>query len=502
MLGFVALVAVNVALFLAAFRVLTPAAVSTRALRPGAVTGGIGYSILLTLGTALVQHQLKHAQAVYGQFGFVLGLMAWLALVAQLTVYAAELNVVVDRHLWPRGIAKPPTDADDRVLRDLAHEQTRREDEKVAVGFAPDPVADAIRDARRPSSSRRSAITGGLRYVHDDDPGYGRRRSGRGFTYLDTHGRPITSAAKVERIKALAIPPAWADVWICPSEHGHLQATGRDAKGRKQYRYHPEWRAVQEEMKFDRLIDFGEALPAIRERMDHDLARRGLPRDKVIATVVHLLEASLIRVGNEEYAKANGSYGLTTLRDPHVRLEGSDIRFRFAGKSGQRHEITVHDARTARIVRQCRDLPGQRLFQYVDEDGKQHKLESGDVNDYLRDVSGADFTAKDFRTWVGTLLAATALAALEPPDSDTAGRRQAAAAIEVVARHLGNTPTIARASYVHPDIVDLYVEGDLPELWTKRGARDSKWLLAEERRLLRVLRTARRRQARDGRVAA
>jgi DNA topoisomerase-1 len=342
----------------------------------------------------------------------------------------------------------------------------------------------------------------GLRYVQDDEPGYRRKKAGTGFTYLDTRGRPIRAQAKVERIKALAIPPAWTDVWICPRADGHLQATGRDAKGRKQYRYHPEWRAVQEEMKFDRLIDFGEALPAIRERMTDDLALRGLPREKVLATVVHLLEASLIRVGNEEYAKANGSYGLTTLRDPHVQLDGSEIRFRFPGKSGQKHEITVHDARTAKIVRQCRELPGQRLFQYVDDDGKQHKLESGDVNDYLRETSGAEFTAKDFRTWVGTLLAATALAALDPPGSDTAGRRQAAAAIEVVARHLGNTPTVARASYVHPDIVDLYVEGDLPGLWDKRPTRDTKWMLSEERRLLRVLKAARRRQQREARAAA
>jgi DNA topoisomerase-1 len=352
------------------------------------------------------------------------------------------------------------------------------------------------------ASTSTTAAAHGLRYVHDDEPGYGRRRAGKGFTYLDTRGRPITAAAKVERIKSLAIPPAWTDVWICPRADGHLQATGRDAKGRKQYRYHPDWRAVQEEMKFERLIDFGEALPAIRRRMAGDLRLRGLPRDKVLATVVHLLETSLIRVGNEEYAKANGSFGLTTLRDPHVQLDGSEIRFRFPGKSGQRHEITVHDARTARIVRQCRELPGQRLFQYVDDDGTQRKLESGDVNDYLRDASGGEFTAKDFRTWVGTLLAATALSALEPPRSGSAGRRQAATAIEVVARQLGNTPTIARASYVHPDIVDLYVEGDLPALWTRGTTRDTRWLLAEERRLLNVLRAARRRQARVARRAA
>ena len=204
--------------------------------------------------------------------------------------------------------------------------------------------------------------------------------------------------------------------------------------------------------------------------MADDLGRRGLPREKVLATIVHLLESSLIRVGNDEYARTNGSFGLTTLRDPHVHVDGSDIRFTFPGKSGQRHEVTVTDPRTARIVRQCRDLPGQRLFQYVDDDGKRHKVESGDINDYLRETTGDDFTAKDFRTWIGTLLAATALSVLEPPRSDAAARRQAAAAIEVVARHLGNTPTVARNSYVHPDIVDLYVEGTLPDLWEEKPA--------------------------------
>jgi DNA topoisomerase I len=215
--------------------------------------------------------------------------------------------------------------------------------------------------------------------------------------------------------------------------------------------------------------------------------------------VVHLLETSLIRVGNEEYARANGSFGLTTLRDPHVHVHGSEIAFTFPGKSGQRHTITVDDARTARIVRRCRDLPGQRLFQYLDDDGTQHKVESGDVNDYLRETTDEDFTAKDFRTWIGTLLAATALSALDEPRSDADGRRQAAAAIEVVARQLGNTPTVARASYVHPDIVDLYVEGALPDLWHEKAARDGRFVLAEERRLLRVLKEARRRQQRPGR---
>lgn len=351
-------------------------------------------------------------------------------------------------------------------------------------------------------SASRPRAARGLRYVHDDDPGYRRRRAGRGFTYLDTRGKPIRSQPTIDRIKGLAIPPAWTDVWISPRADGHLQATGRDARGRKQYRYHPEWRAAQEEMKFERMIEFGEALPDIRRTMADDIARSGLPREKVLATVVHLLETSLIRVGNEEYARTNGSYGLTTLRGAHVELDGGDIRFTFKGKSGRRHEVTVHDPKTARIVKQCRDLPGQRLFQYVDDDGHHRNVESGDVNDYLREASGADFTAKDFRTWVGSLLAATALSSLDAPPSDAAGRRQAAAAIEVVARHLGNTPTIARTSYVHPDIVDLYVEGDLAEMWTASTGRDRRFLLGEERRLLHVLKVARRRQQRAPRAAA
>ena len=254
-------------------------------------------------------------------------------------------------------------------------------------------------------------------------------------------------------------------------------------------------------MKFEGLISFGEALPTIRRRMASDIQARGLPREKVIATVIHLLETTLIRVGNEEYARTNGSYGLTTLRDPHVQVHGSEITFKFPGKSGQRHQIRVSDARTARIVRRCQDLPGQRLFQYIDHDGNPHTIESGDINEYLRETGVGSFTAKDFRTWIGTLLAATALAELDAetdgPATDAAARRGAAAAIEVVARQLGNTPTVARASYVHPDIVELFVEGTLGELWQRRDERDRRWMLAEEQRLLRVLKAARRRHLRE-----
>ncbi|MEP6625450.1 MAG: DNA topoisomerase IB [Acidimicrobiia bacterium] len=340
-----------------------------------------------------------------------------------------------------------------------------------------------------------------LRYVHDDDPGITRRRAGKGFVYQSPRGKRITADGELTRIKALAIPPAWTDVWISPDARGHLQATGRDARGRKQYRYHADWRAEQESKKFDRMIEFGVALPTIRRQIAKDYRLPGLPHDKVVASIVHLLEASLIRVGNEEYARTNGSFGLTTLRDPHVTVgRGGDIEFTFPGKSNQRHHITVNDPRTARIVRKCRDLPGQRLFQYEDETGELRAVGSSDVNDYLRATTDADFTAKDFRTWIGTLLAASALAALDSPTSDRGGRHDAAAAIEVVAQRLGNTPTVARNSYVHPDIVDLYVEGSLPEIWTRRPARDSRWMLAEERRLLNVLRSARRRARADAKT--
>jgi DNA topoisomerase I len=341
----------------------------------------------------------------------------------------------------------------------------------------------------------------GLLYLPDDAPGWGRRKRGRGFTYTDAHGRPIRGERSLERIRALAIPPAWTDVWISPEPRGHLQATGRDAKGRKQYRYHADWRAHCESMKYERLIEFGAALPDLRRGIATDLRRRGLPREKVVATVVHLLETSLIRVGNESYAKANGSFGLTTLRSRQVDVHGADVQFRFRGKSGQWHEVEVHDRRAAEVVRKCQDLPGQQLFQYEAEDGPQG-VDSDDVNAYVRDACGEDFTSKDFRTWMGTLMAATALATLEPPRSDAAARRQAAAAIKVVARHLGNTPTVARTSYVHPDVVDLYVEGDLEELWAKGPARDTRWLVVEERKLLAVLRAAHRRQRQATRAKA
>lgn len=333
----------------------------------------------------------------------------------------------------------------------------------------------------------------GLLYLPDDAPGWERRKRGRGFTYANARGRPIRSARSLDRIRSLAIPPAWTDVWISPEPRGHLQATGRDARGRKQYRYHPDWRAQCESTKYERLIEFGGVLPDLRREIAADLRRRGLPREKVVATIVHLLETSLIRVGNESYAKSNGSFGLTTLRSRQVDVDGADLRFRFRGKSSQWHEVEVHDRRAAETIRRCQDLPGQQLFQYETPEGLQ-TIGSGDVNQYVRGVCGADFTSKDFRTWMGTLMAATALATLEPPRSDAAARREAATAIKVVARHLGNTPTVARTSYVHPDVVDLYVEGELEAMWAAGPDRDTRWLLAEERKLLALLRTAHRRQ--------
>ena len=300
---------------------------------------------------------------------------------------------------------------------------------------------------------------GGLRYAEDGDPGIRRRRCGRGFTYLDPEGRTIRDPDVKRRIKALAIPPAWTDVWICAAENGHLQATGRDARNRKQHRYHVRWSALRGEMKFDRMLAFAAALPAIRERCDRDLALRGVPRDKVLATVIRLLELTLIRVGNDEYARVNRSFGLTTLLDRHARVDGPSIRFRFRGKAGQQHEIGLRDRRLAAVVRRCQDLPGQELFQYVDDGGEVRDIGSSDVNDYLREIAGEDFTAKDFRTWAGTVLAYRALAALEPAATAHGTRRNVTAAMRATADRLGNTPAVARNSYVHPAVIEAYLDG-------------------------------------------
>jgi DNA topoisomerase-1 len=295
------------------------------------------------------------------------------------------------------------------------------------------------------------------------DDGRGIRRRGRAplWSYADDDGEAVTDDATLGRIRALAIPPAWTDVWIAPRPNCHIQATGRDARGRKQYRYHERWKAARAEGKFDRMIAFGRALPKLRRRLDADLRKRGLPREKVLAAVVRMLELTLIRVGNDEYARSNKSFGLTTLRKRHVELRSTGAVFSFRGKSGKDHRTGFHDRRLARVVRACADLRGQRLFQYVDDAGAVQAVNSGDVNDYLRQVTGEDFTAKDFRTWFGSLAAAKALSLHGAPDSDTAARRAVNDCIKAVAGLLGNTAAVCRAAYVHPRLIDLFSAGRL-----------------------------------------
>jgi DNA topoisomerase-1 len=313
-----------------------------------------------------------------------------------------------------------------------------------------------------PTDPVLAAKVAGLRYVHDDRPGIRRVRRGKGFRYLAPDGSVARDPETLQRIRSLAIPPAWTDVWICPLAQGHIQATGRDARGRKQYRYHPRWREARDETKYDRMVAFGLALPKIRARVEADLALPGLPRPKVLAGVVRLLETTHIRVGNEEYARANGSFGLTTLRNGHVRVAGATLRFCFRGKSGIRHAVDLHDRRLARLVRRCQDLPGEELFQYLDDDGAPRDIDSDDVNAYLQEVAGAEFTAKDFRTWAGTVLAAWELRQCEPCTCKTQGQRRVVAAVEAVARRLGNTRAVCRKCYVHPAVIDAYLDGTLP----------------------------------------
>lgn len=317
----------------------------------------------------------------------------------------------------------------------------------------PQPVTDPVATAR---AAR-------LRYVNDDEPGIRRRRHGKGWTYLDPEGKVIRDRAVRARIEALAIPPAWTDVWICADDRGHIQATGRDAKGRKQYRYHPRWRAHRDATKFDRMLEFAHALPRIRRRVAADLRRPGLPREKVLAAVVHLLESTLVRVGNEEYVRANGSFGLTTLRDDHVDVTGATVSFEFRGKSGIVHRVRLEDPAVARIVRSCRDIPGQVLFQWVDADGERRRIDSEDVNEYLREAGGGPFTAKDYRTWFATLEALRCLQTAGTPSARQAKRR----VNEIVARiahRLGNTPTVCRNCYVHPRVIEAFLDGRLNSL--------------------------------------
>ena len=301
----------------------------------------------------------------------------------------------------------------------------------------------------------------GLRYVSDEQPGYSRQRRGKKFVYFDTEGKEIRDEARILRIDRLGIPPAYADVWICPSPHGHLQATGRDDRGRKQYRYHERWRQERDENKYEKMIIFGQALPKIRRRINRDLKRRGLPRERVLATIVQLLERTFIRVGNQEYARENKSFGLTTMRTRHVQVRGATVRFRFRGKSGKEHDVDTEDRRVARIIKKLQELPGQEVFQYLDEEGERHRITSDDVNEYLREITGEEFTAKDFRTWAGTVMTAMALGAQEPFQNKSEATQNVKAAIGAVAKMLGNTPAICRKCYVHPAVLETYLDGDL-----------------------------------------
>ena len=308
---------------------------------------------------------------------------------------------------------------------------------------------------------KEAAKEAGLTYVSNEQPGLTRERAGEGFRYLKPTGEHVTDEATLERVRRLAIPPAWTDVWICTKANGHLQATGRDARGRKQYRYHPQFREVRESTKYEHMFEFARVLPAIRARIAEHMGLRGLPREKVLATVVHLLESTLIRVGNDDYARENRSYGLTTLRNPHVSVEGAQLRFRFKGKSGKSWQLQLKDRRVAKIVKACQELPGQKLFEYLDENGEAREVTSADVNAYLKEITGREITAKDFRTWAGTVLAALALKEFEAFDSQASAKKNLRAAIESVASRLGNTPTICRKCYIHPEILSSYIEGAL-----------------------------------------
>lgn len=309
---------------------------------------------------------------------------------------------------------------------------------------------------KRWSDPLASATEAGLRYVSDCGPCIQRVRSGKGFRYIGPDGKPLRDEAHLQRIRSLVIPPAWTNVWICPSPKGHLQAVGWDAKGRKQYRYHPLYRAVRDEIKFGKMTEFGAVLGRIRRRVEADLALPGLPKEKVLATAVRLLETTCIRVGNDEYARANDSFGLTTMRDRHARIDGSKLMFRFRGKSGMEHSVELNDRRLARIVKQCRDLPGYELFQYVDENGTVCRIDSGDVNEYIRHIAGEQFTAKDFRTWAGTVGTIQELVAIGRCASATAGKKNIVLAMKRVASTLGNRVATCRKYYVHPAVLDAY----------------------------------------------
>jgi DNA topoisomerase-1 len=316
-------------------------------------------------------------------------------------------------------------------------------------------IAALLRDAGAAARAAR------LRYTAANEPGYTRKRRGSGFAYFDAGGRRLKNPAVIARIRALAIPPAWTQVWISQSPQGHIQATGRDARGRKQYRYHERFRATRDAAKFEHILRFGETLPRLRRALSRDLSQDGLDKSKVLAAIVELMQRTCVRVGNDCYAEANGSYGLTTLKDSHARISGAEVRFKFKGKGGKAHEVTLNDQRLARIVKRCRDVPGQRLFQYEDERGGYHPVTSSDINNYLREATGEPFSAKDFRTWAGTLLAVHVLGRAEPGATKAATARQVKRALARVSAQLGNTVAICRKSYVHPAVIDQYSSGEL-----------------------------------------
>lgn len=377
------------------------------------------------------------------------------------------------------------------------------------------PTADRVRSARRTAQreskrarargnvrqrdSRRippdAASCAGVQYVSDAAPGIRRIRAGRGFAYRDADGTPIRRPSELARIRSLAIPPAWRDVWICPQADGHIQATGRDARGRKQYRYHPAWQTARGLAKYRRMLAFARALPQLRATVARDLGQRNLPRERVLAAVVSLLEKTLIRVGNDEYARTNNSFGLTTLRDEHADVTGSSVTFSFRGKSGVEHCIDLSDRRLANIVRRCQELPGQQLFQYVTPEGEPHAIGSVEVNDYLRAATGGDFTAKDVRTWFGTVLTARGLAACDPPSSGTAANREIARVIAETAAALGNTRAVCRRCYVHPAVLDAFRAGTLRSAFDASDAGEREGLDHAERAVLRLLRRSTHRRA-------
>jgi DNA topoisomerase-1 len=367
-----------------------------------------------------------------------------------------------------------------KVVEHLAHRDNVRALRKAPVLVPELLIADPVELARKVE----------LCYVSDEQPGFRRRRCGRGFLYVDEQGKRVTSAELCRRFRSLVIPPGWRNVWICPDENGHIQVTGRDDLGRKQYIYHPRWEDIRNQKKFDRMIPFGHSLPGLRSHLDEDLRRRRLPREKVLALVVKLLEETLIRIGNEQYTAQNGTYGLTTLCNEHLDIHGATMHFEFRGKSGIARQIDIRDRRLARLLRECQELPGQRLFQYLDADGLPQSVGSSDVNTYLREVTGAPITAKDFRTWGGTVTCLRALHDLGPCEDEKQHKRNVVAAIKHVANKLGNTPTVCRNYYVHPAVVDAYTDHSLfrvMERAARRPPRQPHDLQIEERAVLTLL---------------